>query len=53
MLMSEVVGEAVWRHHPKPKPLPIPKQNKPTKRAERDKPRKPRPFSEPKPDNLS
>jgi hypothetical protein len=54
MLVSEIVGEAVWRkQHPKPKPLPIPKQTKPKARP-KPKPRsKPRPFSEPKPDELS
>jgi len=53
MLVSEVVGEAWCKQTPQPEPLPIPKQTKPIKRAERDKPRKPRPFNEPKPDELS
>jgi len=53
MLVSEVVGEAWRKQHPKPNSLPIPKQTKPKTRA-KPKPRaKPRPFNEPKPDNLS
>lgn len=49
MLVSEVVGEAVWRHHPKPKQLPIPG---PTKAKPRAKPKKRtlrEPFNKQKP----
>ena len=53
MLVSEIVDEAVWRYHPKPQHLPIPKQSKPKLRQKLQKRPKPRPFNEPKPDNLS
>jgi hypothetical protein len=53
MLVSEVVGETWRKQHPKPKALPIPKQTKRKSRPEPPKRTKPRPFSEPKPDNLS
>jgi hypothetical protein len=53
MLVSEVVGEAVWRQHPKPKQLPIPKQSKPKLRPKLQQRPKPRPFNEPKSDELS
>lgn len=52
-VVSAVVGEAVWRHHPKPKPLPIPKQTKPKSQNKPKSRRKPRPFNEPKPEELS
>ncbi len=53
MLVSEVVGEAWCKQHPRPKQLPIPKPTKPKPRAQSPKRRKPRPFNEPKPDELS
>jgi len=53
MLVSEIVGEAVWTHHPKPKQLPIPTQTKPKPRPKPKSRSKPRPFNEPKPDDLS
>ena len=53
MLVSEVVGEAVWQRHSKPKSLPIPKQTQPKPRSKPQKRQKPRPFNEPKSDDLS
>jgi len=53
MLVSEVVGEVCCKQNPQPKQLPIPKPTKPKMPAKRDKRRKPRPFNEPKPDDLS
>lgn len=53
MLVSEVVGEAWCKRHPKPKQLPIPGPTKPKLRPKPKKRAKPKPFSEPKPDELS
>jgi hypothetical protein len=53
MLVSEVVGEAIWRRHPKPKQLPIPGPSKAKSRVKPKSRPKPRPFSEPKPEELS
>ena len=53
MRVNEVVDEAICKQHPKPKPLPIPKQTKPKQRAEPKKRKPAEPFNAPKPDNLS
>lgn len=52
MRICDIVGEAVWQHLPLPKPLPIPKHSK-SKPPAAKKRRKPLPFNEPKPDELS
>ncbi len=52
-MVSEVVGETVWQHHPKPKSLPIPKRTKPKQRAEPKKRKLARPFNKHKTDKLS
>jgi hypothetical protein len=53
VLVSEVVGEAWCKQHPKLKQLPIPKQTKSKLRAKPKKRAKPTPFNAPKLDNLS
>jgi len=53
MLMIEVVGEAWCENHPKPKQLPIPKRTQPKSSPKPPKRKKPVPFNEPKPDELS
>lgn len=53
MLVSDVVGEAWRKQHPKPKQLPIPKQSKRKARAKPKKRANPKPFNAPKPDELS
>ena len=58
MLVSEVVGEAWRKQHPKPKQLPIPKPAKPKPRKSPDadhfkKPEHKQPFNKPKPDESS
>jgi hypothetical protein len=53
MLVSEVLGEAWRKQHPKPKQLSIPSPSKPKSQAKPKTRAKPKPFDEPKPDNLS
>ena len=53
MLVSEVMGEAWRKQHPKPKQLSIPGPSKPKSQAKHKKRAKPKPFNEPKPDELS
>ena len=58
MRVNELIGETLWKRHPKPKPLPIPKPSKPKPRKSPDadlfkKPKRKQPFDKPKPDELS